>query len=424
MEKFKIIKILIIGLFFYQSAYGYNISDLVKILIDKNQSNSSFTYDELIDDLNYKNADTLYIPKIDYSYTRSNSTTSTTSTSTTDSNINSISATVNLYNGGFGQLNLVATENRNQALNFLRQYQKELLIKELIHGYNNLQSLVEKKNKQNENIVFYQKRVQEAEILFNANRISKIDLLDFENELINAQTLLLDYDRQIDNLMLQVNKLLDLEVQDEDINFDLKLDLNNQLIKKKSFKKILDSSYGQYLDYLEKTYLPELEMSKKDLRPSVDLTYSLSDNDQFSNSVDHRRASTLSLQLSIPLYDGFKDENEFDISKYEYQKKLLDHKDLQKDLHNTYIESWNNHNYYTQKIENQKKIIESLELKLKGNEILYKSQKISVTKLIESKNELNNAHNVLLDLETQNKYYLLDILILNADFDKLINGLG
>ena len=158
MEKFKIIKILIIGLFFYQSAYGYNISDLVKILIDKNQSNSSFTYDELIDDLNYKNADTLYIPKIDYSYTRSNSTTSTTSTSTTDSNINSISATVNLYNGGFGQLNLVATENRNQALNFLRQYQKELLIKELIHGYNNLQSLVEKKNKQNENIVFYQKR--------------------------------------------------------------------------------------------------------------------------------------------------------------------------------------------------------------------------------------------------------------------------
>ena len=424
MEKFKIIKVLIVGLFFYQSAYGYNISDLVKILIDKNQSNSSFTYDELIDDLNYKNADTLYIPKIDYSYTRSNSTTSTTSTSTTDSNINSISATVNLYNGGFGQLNLVATENRNQALNFLRQYQKELLIKELIHGYNNLQSLVEKKNKQNEKIVFYQKRVQEAEILFNANRISKIDLLDFENELINAQTLLLDYDRQIDNLMLQVNKLLDLEVQDEDINFDLKLDLNNQLIKKKSFKEILDSSYGQYLGYLEKTYLPELEMSKKDLRPSVDLTYSLSDNDQFSNSVDHRRASTLSLQLSIPLYDGFKDENEFDISKYEYQKKLLDHKDLQKDLHSTYIESWNNHNYYTQKIENQKKIIESLELKLKGNEILYKSQKISVTKLIESKNELNNAHNVLLDLETQNKYYLLDILILNADFDKLINGLG
>ncbi len=424
MEKFKIIKILIVGLFFYHSAHSYDISELVKILIDKNETNSSFNYDELIDELTYKNVDTLYIPTIDYSYTRTNSTSSTTSTSTTDSNINSISATVNLYNGGFGQLNLIATESRNQALNFLRQYQKELLIKELIHGYNNLQSLVEKKKRQNENIVFYQNRVQEAEILFNANRISKIDLLDFQNELINAQTLLLDFDRQIDNLMLQVNKLLDLEVNDEDINFDLILDINNQLIKKKSFKEILDSSYGQYLEYLEKTYLPELEMGKKDLRPSVDLTYSLTDNDQFSNSVDHRRASTLSLQVSIPLYDGFKDENEFDISKYEYQKKLLDHKDLQKDLHNTYIESWNNHNYYNQKIENQKKIIESLELKLKGNEILYKSQKISVTELIESKNELNNAKNVLLDLDTQNKYYLLDILILNADFNKLINGLG
>ena len=126
MEKFKIIKILIIGLFFYHSAHSYDISELVKILIDKNETNSSFNYDELIDELTYKNVDTLYIPTIDYSYTRTNSTSSTTSTSTTDSNINSISATVNLYNGGFGQLNLIATESRNQALNFLRQYQKEL----------------------------------------------------------------------------------------------------------------------------------------------------------------------------------------------------------------------------------------------------------------------------------------------------------
>ena len=424
MEKFKIIKVLIVGLFFYQSAYGYNISDLVKILIDKNQSNSSFTYDELIDDLNYKNADTLYIPKIDYSYTRSNSTTSTTSTSTTDSNINSISATVNLYNGGFGQLNLVATENRNQALNFLRQYQKELLIKELIHGYNNLQSLVEKKNKQNENIVFYQKRVQEAEILFNANRISKIDLLDFENELINAQTLLLDYDRQIDNLMLQVNKLLDMELQDEDVNFTFSISIPENSVKKKKFSDLMNSTYGNYLKYIEKTYQPELEMGKKDLKPSVDLSYTLSDTDKFSSTVNHRRNSSISLALSVPLYDGKKDENEFDIDKYEYEKKLLEHKDLKKDMLNIYLESWNNYDFYQQKISNQKQIIDTLKLKLKGDEILYKSQKISVTRLIETNNDLNDANNILLDLNTQKKYYLMDILILNGELKKIINGLG
>jgi len=91
---------------------------------------------------------------------------------------------------------------------------------------------------------------------------------------------------------------------------------------------------------------------------------------------------------------------------------------------NTYLESWNNYDFYNLKINNQKKIIDTLELKLKGDEILYKSQKISVTRLIETKNDLNDANNVLLDLITQQKYYLLDIIILNNDLDNIINGLG
>ena len=92
---------------------------------------------------------------------------------------------------------------------------------------------------------------------------------------------------------------------------------------KKLFSELMNSSYGQYLTYIEQTYMPELEMNKKDLKPSVDLTYSLSDSDKFSSSIDHRRSSSLSLTLSVPLYDGYKDENNFDIKRYEYQKKLL-----------------------------------------------------------------------------------------------------
>ena len=403
---------------------AYNIDELVKILIDKNENNSAFIYDDQIDDISLDNADKIYIPQIDYSYNYSNTTSSTVSTSTVNTNTNTISATVNLYNGGFSQLNLISTQLRNQALDFLRQYQKELLIKELINGYNTLQGLIQKKGNQQKNLNFYQKKVQEAEILFKANRITKTDLLDFQNELISAESLLLDFDRQIDNLMLQVNKLLDMDLVDEDIEFDKIIEVPDQLVEKKPLSGLMNSSYGQYLTYIEQTYLPELEMNKKDIRPSVDLTYSLSDSDKFSNSVDHRRSSSLSLTLSVPLYDGFKDENNFDIQKYEYQKKLINHKDLKRDLLNTYLESWNNYNFYVQKIDNQNSIIDTLKLKLKGDEILYKSQKISVTLLIETQNDLNNANNIIYDLIIQKKYYLMDILILNNELSKITNGLG
>ena len=423
MAKLKIV-FLSIALCWSLPLQAYDIDELVKILIEKNENNSSFKFDDQIDDISLDNADKIFIPEIDYSYSFSNTTSSTTSTSTINSNTNTISATVNLYNGGFSQLNLIATQTRNQALDFLRQYQKELLIKELINGYNTLQGLVLKKNNQQKNLNFYERKVQEAEILFQANRITKTDLLDFQNELISAESLLLDYDRQIDNLMLQVNKLLDMELEDEDVDFKRVIEIPEQLVERKLFSELMNSSYGQYLTYIEQTYIPELEMNKKDLKPSVDLSYSLSDSDKFSSSVDHRRSSSLSLTLSIPLYDGYKDENNFDIQKYEYQKKLLTHKDLKKDLLNTYLESWNNYDFYNQKIENQEAIIETLNLKLKGDEILYKSQKISVTRLIETQNDLNNANNILLDLVTQKKYYLMDILILNNDLAKITNGLG
>ena len=423
MAKLKII-FLFVAFCWSMPLQAYDIDELVKILIDKNENNSAFIYDDQIDDISLENADKIYIPQIDYTYNYSNTTSSTVSTSTVNTNTNTISATVNLYNGGFSQLNLISTQVRNQALDFLRQYQKELLIKELVNGYNTLQGLIQKKSNQQKNLNFYQKKVQEAEILFKANRITKTDLLDFQNELISAESLLLDYDRQIDNLMLQVNKLLDMDLIDEDIEFDKIIEVPDQLVEKKPLSGLMNSSYGQYLTYIEQTYLPELEMNKKDIRPSVDLTYSLSDSDKFSNSVDHRRSSSLSLTLSVPLYDGFKDENNFDIQKYEYQKKLLNHKDLKRDLLNTYLESWNNYNFYVQKIDNQNSIIDTLKLKLKGDEILYKSQKISVTRLIETQNDLNNANNIILDLITQKKYYLMDILILNNELSKITNGLG
>ena len=421
------LKIVLFSIFFSvlsNSLLSYEITDLIKILIEKNETNSKFKYDNLIEDKDLQNADTLYIPEIDYSFNISNNNSSTISTSNYNSDTHTLSATVNLYNGGFSQLNLITTQTRNQAFDYLREYQKELLIKELLNGYSNLQALIFKKKNQQMNLEFYKKKVLEADILFQANRITKTELLDIENELLEAQTVLLDFDRQIDNLMLQVSKLLDLEIKDEDVNFDYEIDVSSNQIDKKLFSDLMGSSYGQYLSFIENTYLPELEMSKKDLRPSVDLSYSLSESQNYSATIDHRRSSSLSLTLKIPIYDGYKDENNFDIEQYNYQKKLLEHKDLKRDMLNTYLEAWNNYDFYLNKIDNQIKIMDTLKLKLKGNEILYKAQKINITELIESQNDLNDAQNILLDLNSLRKYYLIDILIFNGDLNTIINGLG
>ena len=421
------LKIVLFSLFFSvvsNSLLSYEITDLIKILIEKNETNSKFKYDNLIEDKDLQNADTLYIPEIDYSFNISNNNSSTISTSNYNSDTHTLSATVNLYNGGFSQLNLITTQTRNQAFDYLREYQKELLIKELLNGYSNLQALIFKKKNQQMNLEFYKKKVLEAEILFQANRTTKTELLDLENELLEAQTVLLDFDRQIDNLMLQVSKLLDLEIKDEDVNFDYEIDVSSNQIDKKFFSDLMGSSYGQYLSFIENTYLPELEMSKKDLRPSVDLSYSLSESQNYSATIDHRRSSALSLVLTVPIYNGYKDENNFDIEQYNYQKKLLEHKDLKRDMLNTYLEAWNNYDFYLNKIDNQLKIMDTLKLKLKGNEILYKAQKINITELIESQNDLNDAQNILLDLNSLRKYYLIDILIFNGDLNTIINGLG
>jgi outer membrane protein TolC len=91
---------------------------------------------------------------------------------------------------------------------------------------------------------------------------------------------------------------------------------------------------------------------------------------------------------------------------------------------NTYLEAWNNYDFYLNKIDNQVKIMDTLKLKLKGNEILYKAQKINITELIESQKDLNDAQNILLDLNSLRKYYLIDILIFNGDLNTIINGLG
>ena len=80
MGKIKVIFFLIVLSFCFNTAKSYEISDLIKILIEKNNTDSAFKYNDLIDDKKLQNADTIYIPQIDYSYSFSNNITSTNST--------------------------------------------------------------------------------------------------------------------------------------------------------------------------------------------------------------------------------------------------------------------------------------------------------------------------------------------------------
>ena len=62
MAKIKIIFLSTFFLFLSKSILSYEITDLIKILVEKNETNSKFMYDNLIDDKNLELAYTLYIP--------------------------------------------------------------------------------------------------------------------------------------------------------------------------------------------------------------------------------------------------------------------------------------------------------------------------------------------------------------------------
>ena len=61
------LKIVLFSLFFSvvsNSLLSYEITDLIKILIEKNETNSKFKYDNLIEDKNLQNADTYTYQKL------------------------------------------------------------------------------------------------------------------------------------------------------------------------------------------------------------------------------------------------------------------------------------------------------------------------------------------------------------------------
>ena len=64
MAKLKIVFLSII-LCWCLPLQAYDIDKLLKILIEKNENDSSFKYDDQIDDISLDNADKIYIPEID-----------------------------------------------------------------------------------------------------------------------------------------------------------------------------------------------------------------------------------------------------------------------------------------------------------------------------------------------------------------------
>ena len=421
MAKNKIIILILTLIFTMNSVHAYEIKELIEILYKKNQTESVFFYDNKINELNIKNSYSSFYPSVSYSNTTSDTETKTTTSSSVSSNTHNLSVNLNLYNGGYRDQNIIETSNKNYANNFLNEYKKSLLIKELILGYYNLKSLNELKEISKNNISFYSNKLKEAEILFEAGRLSKIDLLNFKSSKMNSENDLFDVSNEIDNLMLKLSNLLDMDIKFNEIQLDYDVVISESLIKKKQLSDLMNSSYGKYLSFMEKTYLPEMKKSKLDLYPSVDLDYDYSDTDKFSSTIGNRSSSSVSLTLTVPIFNGFKKENDFDIKKYEYEKKILDHKEMVKNFYTDYKINYNNYNNTLNKINSQKVIVESNQLKYNGSNILYKANRINVNELIDSQASLDQSINVLNQLEIDLKNSAMNIIIYNGEFHKIIN---
>ena len=421
MAKNKIILLIFTLIFTMNSVHAYEIKELIEILYKKNQIESVFFYDNKINELNIKNSYSSFYPSVSYSNTTSDTETKTTISSSVSSNTHNLSVNLNLYNGGYRDQNIIETNNKNYANNFLNEYKKSLLIKELILGFYNLKSLNELREISKNNISFYSNKLKEAEILFEAGRLSKIDLLNFKSSKMNSENDLFDVSNEIDNLMLKLSNLLDMDIKFNEIQLDYDVVISESLIKKKQLSDLMNSSYGKYLSFMEKTYLPEMKKSKSDLYPSVDLDYDYSDTDKFSSTIGNRSSSSVSLTLTVPIFNGFKKENDFDIKKYEYEKKILDHKEMVKNFYTDYKINYNNYNNTLNKINSQKVIVESNQLKYNGSNILYKANRINVNELIDSQASLDQSINVLNQLEIDLKNSAMNIIIYNGEFHKIIN---
>ncbi|MDA1284319.1 MAG: TolC family protein, partial [Proteobacteria bacterium] len=248
-----------------------------------------------------------------------------------------------------------------------------------------------------------------------------IDLLNFKSAKMNSENNLFDVSNEIDNLMLKLSNLLDIGIEFNEVQLDYDVIIPESLIKKKQLSDLMNSSYGKYLSFMEKTYLPEMKKSKSDLYPSVDFGYDYNDTNKYSSTIGNRSSSSVSLTVTVPIFNGFKKENDFDIKKYEYEKKILDHKEMVKDFYTDYKVNFNNYNNTLNKINSQKIIVESNQLKHDSSNILYKANRINANDLIDSQASLDQSINVLNELEIDLKNSAINIIIYNGEFPKIIN---
>ena len=99
----------------------------------------------------------------------------------------------------------------------------------------------------------------------------------------------------------------------------------------------------------------------------------------------------MSLTLTVPIFNGFKKENDFDIKKYEYEKKILDHKEMVK---NFYTDYKHKKNFKTFRVDSSKIILETGKFKVVKEELIlgdhHGGKKININKL--KKNINLNKH--------------------------------
>lgn len=276
--------------------------------------------------------------------------------------------------------------------------------------------------KNNENIVASSEAaLKQAQIFLNAGSINKSELAQIEAQYSSDKYNLVLAQNSFDNYKLQLKQLLELDV-DTDFNVEFP-EINDDVVmrlipsKQEVYKKALlimpqieSSKLGIEVANISKSnakagYLPKLTLSG-----NLGSNNNYNQSPSFTSQLNRNFSQSISLNLSIPIFDNRQNKSNVQKAQIEIQNAQLTLMDTQKELLRT-VES-----LYQDAVSAQSKYIAAKD-KLKSTELSYEltqeQYSLGMRNTVELTTEKNNYANALQELLQAKYTALLSLKLLN-----------
>ena len=417
--KFSIILIL---LFFTKNVYSLTINDSVKSTIENNNK-VKIAYEKLNETKEtIENAIGRKLPTITgtISGTYSNSDTKTVIGDTTPETLTDsykLSATQNLYDGGFKDLEIERSKliYENEIINFYNTVQDLSL--SAIDGYFtviNYEKSLEANKKNYDSVTRF---LEETKLKYNLGSATITDVMNAETAFAIAETNVFSAEQNY-NLSLKTFKSI---VRKEAINLEDFVDLGENLNFDNVLSNVLKNNYSLLISKNNiKIKNIELAKEKSSNKASIDLTASTeySDSSRIDNGTENLNA-TIGLTVTIPIFQQNLDKSNIRKINSQILQEEIFNSDLKDNLE---IEVSNFYKDYVVSISNLK----TSKTRIKYANILltttieeYNLGTKSITDLIDAEGQLLDAN---VEYFNANKNYLLNyfnLLALDGSLIKL-----